>query len=171
MNKRDYKSGGMIFILASELIKELEDFIEKIGDMPVYITKGFVADTEVDMVAYVRASQCLLGNHYLDWYSRTREHRIEELKKDMLTYASEDLDCTHCEYYDEKKGLCVDYEQMMENHRNGEDFPLTMVYRECDWKPENVFDCFEEKSHVDDEKIYNMRHYLYLLEKEKTMGC
>ena len=86
-------------LLISELIKKLEAFKDKHGDLPVYHTIGFVADVEIDTVNLVRGSQCLLGNKYLDNYTMRTEDKILDLQKDMMRYANDNLDCSHCALY------------------------------------------------------------------------
>lgn len=168
-----------MMVMISELINRLEEFKDKHGDLPVYITNEFLADTEVDMVAHVRAGQCLLGNHYLDHYSARTESKINELEEDMLKYARGHLDCTHCEWYDKEEDMCIDYYShrvKREKYLNGEissyeeTYPLKLELKPCDWKPENVFTCFEERNHVKDEPIYRMKIYHHILKKRLKDG-
>lgn len=131
-------------MLISELITELEKFKKQHGDIPVYHTIGFVSDVEIDTVNIVRGGQCMLGNHYLDNYTLRTEDKISNLEKDMINYAQDNLDCSHCYFYQDE---CVyNYE----------------------WNPSNVLDCFKPKSHVKDEAIYRLQHYLLLLKSKIT---
>ena len=164
-----------MMVMITELINRLEEFKDKHGDLPVYITKGFVADTEVDTVTFVRGHQCLLGNHYLDNYTSRTEWKLDELRKDMLGYANEYLDCTHCKHYHHETGRCIDTiptRGMMRRYEEGEiasisyNIPMEKVLVPIDWKPENVFSCFIPRSHVEDDVIYRMQHYLKMLENE-----
>lgn len=128
-------------MLVSELIEELENFKEKHGDLRVYHTVGFVADVEIDKVNVVRAHQCMLGNQYLDNYTARTEDKILDLQRDMMRYAYDNLDCSHCAFFQDKK--CI---------------------YDSEWSPSNVLDCFRPKSHVQDDTIYRMQHYLRLLQ-------
>ena len=76
-------------VMITELINRLEEFKDKHGDLPVYITKGFVADTEVDTVTFVRGHQCLLGNHYLDNYTLRISDKIKNLDEDISNCSDE----------------------------------------------------------------------------------
>ena len=128
-------------LLISELIKKLETFKDKHGDLPVYHTIGFVADVEIDTVNLVRGSQCMLGNKYLDNYTMRTEDKILDLQRDMMRHANDNLDCSHCAFFLDKK--CV---------------------YDLEWSPSNVLDCFKPRSHVQDDPIYRMQHYLRLLQ-------
>lgn len=130
-------------MLISELIEQLEEFKKKHGDLSVYHTVGFVADVEIDNISVVRAYQCMLGNKYLDNYTKRTEDKISELEMDMMRYANENLDCSHCRFF--------------QNNKCG--YGLK-------WHSVNVLDCFKPKSHVKDEKIYRMQHYLLLLKSQ-----
>ena len=111
-------------LMISELIKKLETFKDKHGDLPVYHTIGFVADVEIDTISLVRT-----------------EDKILDLQRDMMRYAYDNLDCSHCTFFQDKK--CI---------------------YDSEWSPSNVLDCFRPKSHVQDDTIYRMQHYLRLLQ-------
>ena len=57
----------------SELIKELEDFLENIGDLEVVKTGEYLGSDSVDGIAFIRAHECLIANDYLDNYTHTTE--------------------------------------------------------------------------------------------------
>lgn len=128
-------------LMISELIKKLETFKDKHGDLPVYHTIGFVADVEIDTISLVRGGQCMLGNQYLDNYTMKTEDKILDLQRDMMRYAYNNLDCSHCAFFQDKK--CI---------------------YDSEWSPSNVLNCFRPKSHVKDDTIYRMQHYLRLLQ-------
>lgn len=137
-------------LMISELIKKLENFKARHGDLPVYHTIGFVADVEIDTVNLVRGGQCMLGNKYLDNYTMRTEDKISDLQRDMIRYAYDNLDCSHCAFFQDKK--CI---------------------YDSEWSPSNVLDCFRPKSHVQDDTIYRMQHYLRLLQstlRKETRG-
>ena len=127
-------------MLISELIEKLENFKDKHGDLCVYHTIGFVADVEIDTVNIVRGGQCMLGNKYLDNYTTRTEDKILTLERDMMRYAYDNLDCSHCAFFQNKK--CI---------------------YDSEWYPSNVLSCFRPKSHVKDDTIYRMQHYRLLL--------
>lgn len=128
-------------LMISELIKKLETFKDEHGDLPVYHTIGFLADVEIDTINLVRGNQCMLGNKYLDNYTMKTEDKILDLQRDMMRYAYDNLDCSHCTFFQDKK--CI---------------------YDSEWSPSNVLDCFRPKSHVQDDTIYRMQHYLRLLQ-------
>lgn len=130
-------------MLISELIKKLEDFKKKHGDLPVYHTIGYVGDVEIDDIAWVRAHQCVLGNRYIDNYAKDTRDRLLDLELDMIKYAKECLDCSHCKFFSDDK----------------------CIYN-SEWSSTNVLDCFRPKSHVKDSTIYHMQHYQRLLASE-----
>lgn len=133
-------------MLVSELIEELEEFKERVGDLPVYYTKSYMADVEIDTVKFTRGHQCLLGNHYIDNYTLTIEQQSENLAKDMLKYSEKYLDCTKCKSYYTEEPYCALFKK--------------------GWEKTNVFTCFTPKSHIKYKEIYQMQHYLKLLHRK-----
>lgn len=111
--------------------------------MPVYHTVRYVGDVEIDDIAYVRLNQCVLGNHYIDDYTKNTKDKLLDLENDMKMYSQGNLDCTHCSFFN--NGKCI---------------------YNSEWSYSNVLTCFRPKSHIKDSVIYHMQHYRRLLETD-----
>lgn len=76
-------------MLISELIKELEHFLEMHGDLEVRHTIGRVGDVEIDSVNIYKGHICLLNNHYLDNYTLRISDKIKNLDEDISNCSDE----------------------------------------------------------------------------------
>lgn len=84
----------------SELIKELEDFLENIGDLEVVKTGEYLGSDSVDGIAFIRAHECLIANDYLDNYTQTTEQKLNKVKED-LSEILKDVSCKDCRWCNE----------------------------------------------------------------------
>lgn len=158
-------------MLISELIKELEQFKEKNGDLPVYHSIGRVADVEIDTISYYGAYKCLIGNQYLDHYSVRVEDKIKEVMKDIEKYVKTyDITCHNCDAYGFKDDHAYCHYRKERLHFNERHwYHQTCEYYDDDY----LYTCFQLKEHIKYEKLYNLLHYYQLLlqKKQQNIQC
>ena len=125
----------------SELINELEDMLEKWGDLEVVKGQNYVGSEEVTGISTIHGD-CYIENKYLDNYTMRNADKLDLARKD-LEEILKGLDCLDCR--NQSNGYC----HLRENHVKGGQLnmkcfePMNMHY-ESKWKINMMQNCISK---------------------------
>ncbi len=125
----------------SELINELEDMLERWGDLEVVKGRNYVGSEEVTGISTIHGN-CFIVNRYLDNYAMKNRDKLDWVKRD-LEEILKGFDCLDCS--NQLNGYCYFNEHYVKaKDLNVECFePKDMDY-EGKWKISMMQNCIHK---------------------------
>ena len=119
----------------SELIKELEEFLQINGDLEVVKTGEYVGSESVDCIAFVRGHECLISNKYLDNYTMTTAQKLEKVTEDLKEMLR-DRTCNNCRWCNETKVgyTCWETNKELNDLRIGKERQICFIPKDDDYE-------------------------------------